>query len=208
MVNWIRVSCASLCRIEHQDRFLLLLNMNRRSRGIYVLSPLGGAIRLFDSTRLEEFSAVPEDPAQNDLRVTLPYEMLPAFSDWFYSGEGRERSPFRELQEELVIESHLLPALDLTDIEWRHVWTVEEEAFTMRRGQTGLLTHYYLEIYEVKFLTAATLGPLLTAPPESGAVWVTADQIGACSILPLMIDGDAHDARVNGQIILHPPNAR
>lgn len=206
MVNWIRVSCASLCRIEHQGRFLLLLNYNRRARGIYVLSPIGGAIRVFDPNRLETFGAIPEDPTQNDLRVTMPYDMLPAFGDWFYSGLDRERSPFRELHEELVGESCLLPALEPTDIEWRHIWTAEEEAFTMRRGQTGLLTHYYLEIYEVKFLTAATLGPLLAAPSESGAVWVTADQINQCSILPMEIDGESHEARINGQLILRPPN--
>jgi hypothetical protein len=208
MLNQIRVSCACLCRIEHQGRFLLLLNNNRRSRGIYVLSPIGGAISLYDGARLHEFDAVPEDTTVNDLRMTMPYEMLPSFGDWFYSGQGRERSPFRELQEELVTESRLLPALAPEDVEWRYLWTVEEESFTMRRGQTGLLTHYYLEIYEVKFLTAAALGPLLAAPSDSGAVWVTVEQISASSVMPLLVDGEPHNAQVNGQVILRPPTQK
>jgi len=107
----IRVSCASLCRIEHEGWFLLLLNADRRRRGLYVLSPVGGALSITGYDRLASFAAIFETPQNDDLRLTLPRAKLPDFREWFYSGQGRERSPFRELREELVDETKLLPTL-------------------------------------------------------------------------------------------------
>ncbi|NDJ78420.1 MAG: hypothetical protein GYB65_19395 [Chloroflexi bacterium] len=199
----IRVSCACLCRIEHQGRYLLLLNANRLQRKLYVLSPIGGALELYDLDRLVDFEARPEDPASSDLRLMLPEDKLPAFAEWFYAGEGRERSPLREMQEELVNESRLLPSLEPEQLAYDHLWTVEEQTFTMRRGQTGVLTHYFLEIYAVRFLAAAALGPLLALAPDSGATWVTAEQIDAASYLPVQVNGEQHQARVNGYYLLH-----
>jgi len=204
MLERIRVSCATLCRIEHGGRYLLLLNANRREKGIYILSPIGGALMYHDRDRLDEFSAVPEDPAKTDLRLTMPVTMIPAFREWFYSGQGRELSPYRELHEELVCESQLLPALEPDDVECHYLWTVEEKTFTMRQGQTGMLTHYFLEIYEVLFKSSAALGPLLAPPSESGAVWVTAEQIEQRVTLSLPIDGQDRNTTVNGYLLLHP----
>lgn len=202
----IRVSCASLCRIEHQGRYLLLLNSNRRGKGIYILSPIGGALVYYNPARLADFDAIPEDPISSDLRLSLPLARLDAFRRWFASGQERERSPFRELYEELVAESRLLPALTPDDVDWRRLWTVEEEALTDREGQTGLLTHYFLEIYGVRFKTAATLGPLLAAPPDSGVAWVTARQIEERGALSIYVDGAQREARINGTLLLAPPD--
>jgi hypothetical protein len=199
------VSCAALCRIEHVGRFLLMLNSNRREKGVYVLSPIGGALRLVDPLRLVEFDAIPEDSNSADLRLTLRAALLPDFRTWFSGGEGRERSPFRELHEELVTESGLLRVLTPEDVTCTYLWTVEEEAFTDRQGQTGLLTHYFLEIYDVKFNTAAALGPLLVASEESGAVWLPAEQINQQDTIQLGVDGALREVRLNGQIVLHPP---
>jgi hypothetical protein len=201
----IRVSCASLCRIEHQGRYLLLLNSNRRGKGIYILSPIGGALAYYNPARLADFDAIPEDPTGSDLRLSLPLDRLDAFRQWFASGHERERSPFRELHEELVTESGLLPALTPDDVDWWHLWTVEEESLTQRQGQTGLLTHYFLEIFGVKFKTAATLGPLLAAPPDTGVAWVTAQQIEARGTLTIDVDGALREARINGMLLLAPP---
>jgi hypothetical protein len=201
----IRVSCATLCRIEHRARFLLLLNANRRQKGTYQLGPIGGALRLLDVDRLAEFRARPETSGSDDLRLTLPRRHLDAFRVWFATGEGRERSPFRELHEELVSEAGLLPALREEEVECRYLWTVEEEALTDRRGQTGLLTHYFLEIYDVRFKTSRALGPLLAAPAESGAVWLTAEQITQQRVIELEIDGTCRDVRIRGELVLRPP---
>jgi hypothetical protein len=204
----IRVSCASLCRIEHLDRFLLLLNANRREKGLYRLGPIGGALQVFDVGHLKRFNASLENPASGDLRLTLPVSALPVFRDWFYTGEGRERSPFRELREELVGESRLLAALRPEDVDARYLWTTEEESFTDRRGQTGLFTHYFMEIYDVKFKTSAALGSLLSAPPNSGAVWLTAAQIRHQTTIQLTIDGATREVRIRGKLLIErPPDA-
>ncbi|MBN1681464.1 MAG: hypothetical protein JW966_14380 [Anaerolineae bacterium] len=205
MSDLIRVSCASLCRIEQDGCLFLLLNTNRRRKGIYTLSPLGGALTLDDPSQLDAFGATPEDPASHDLRFTLSRVSLPAFSAWFYNAAGRERSPFRELQEELVSESGLLDALSPADVTWRYLWTVEEETFTARQGQTGWLTHYFLEIYACTFTNPAVVNALRSVPPASGAAWVAADVVRGRGTLVMDIDGARRDVRVNGYLLLEPP---
>jgi len=164
MPDRIRVSCASLCRIEHEGWFLLLLNADRRQRGLYVLSPIGGALSITAYDRLAPFAAILETPQNDDLRLTLPRAKLPHFREWFYSGQGRERSPFRELREELVDEASLLPALEPEDVTWEHLWTAEEEAqacevdarfqseeWLNQRGglrQTGIKIHQDVRVVE------------------------------------------------------------
>jgi len=205
MTGWIRISCAALCRIEHQGKYLLLINANRRLKGTYQLGPIGGALTLYDRDRLREFEAAPENADKPDLRLTLPRRRLTAFRDWFYTGEGRERTPYRELREELVSESGLLPSLRPQDVSCRPLWTVEEESMTDRMGQTGLLTHYFLEVYDVKFKTGAALGPLLAAPPSSGAIWLTAEQIDRQRAVQMEVDGQCRDVRIRAGTVLRPP---
>jgi len=202
----IRVSCASLCRIEHEGWFLLLLNADRRRRGLYVLSPVGGALSITAYDRLASFAAIFETPQNDDLRLTLPRAKLPDFREWFYSGQGRERSPFRELREELVDEAMLLPALAPEDVAWEHLWTAEEEAVTARGGQSGVFTHYFLEVFGVRFTNDAVLSALLAAPPESGARWVTREQIEEGAHVSLTVDGAERSVRVHGRAILRPPD--
>jgi hypothetical protein len=205
MENRIRISCAVLCRIEHEGRYLLLVNENRRRRGVYILSPIGGALIVESPAPLLEMGAAFEDPNSKDLRLSLPHGELDAFRVWFYRGEGRELTPFRELHEELVLESGLLPMLTAHDVEWQRLWTAEQEGFTGRLGQTGVLTHYFLEIYDVKFVTPRSLGLLLDLPPESGASWVSPDLIDNCGTIEMDLDGERRTVRINGQAVLHPP---
>lgn len=205
MPDRIRVSCASLCRIEHEGWFLLLLNADRRRSGLYILSPIGGALTITAYNRLASFAAILETPDNGDLRLSLPRAKLPLFREWFYSGQGRERSPFRELREELVEEAGLLPALAPDDVAWQHLWTAEEEGVTARGGQSGVFTHYFLEVFGVSFTNDNVLGTLLAAPPESGARWVTRNQIEDASSVTLPIDGAERSVRVFGRAILRPP---
>lgn len=205
MTSRIRVSCASLCRIEHEGWFLLLLNADRRRNGLYILAPIGGALTITAYDRLASFAAILETPENGDLRLSLPRARLPLFREWFYSGQGRERSPFRELREELVDETGLLPALAPDDVTWEHLWTVEEEGVTARGGQSGVFTHYFLEVFGVRFTNDAVLSALLAVPPESGARWVTRDQIEDASSILLPIDGAERSVRILGRAILRPP---
>lgn len=198
----IRVSCASLCRIKVGQRFLLLLNRNRRSKGIYQLSPIGGALEVTDLDFLALFGATPENPDEPDLRFTMPHRMLGTFRQWFYSGQGRETSPFRELYEELVAETGLLTGLTPNDITCTRLDTVERAENTNRRGKTGVFTHYFLEIYDITFSSHRALGRLLSAPPDSGACWLTAGQIVAGTPVELVVDGEKRPVTVRGSVIL------
>lgn len=208
MENRIRISCAVLCRIAHEGRYLLLINENRRRRGAYILSPIGGALTVSDPRPVLAMGAEFEDPNSGDLRLSLPHGALDAFRVWFYRGEGREQSPFRELYEELVLESGLLPVLTMRDVSWRRLWTAEQEGFTGRLGQTGVLTHYFLEIYDVTFTTPRALGMLLDLPPESGALWTSPELIDNCGPVEMDLDGERRTVRINGQAVLHPPHGR
>ena len=203
--QWIRVSCASLCRIEHGGRFLLLLNHNRLSKGLFILTPVGGALTFDDPRIPARFEATPEDPTEDDLRLQLPMARLSAFRDWFLARRERECSPFRELFEELVLESKLLTGLQPDDVVWDLLWTHEEETYTQRRGQTGLLTHYFLEIYRVRFQRLSVLGPLLTLPPDSGAAWLSDEQLRAREPVPMVVDGVERQVQVNGHLLVEPP---
>jgi hypothetical protein len=199
--EWIRVSCAALCRIEHNGRFLLLLNRNRREKGLYVLTPIGGALAVEDLNALERFSGIIESAESRDLRLVIPQEQLPAFREWFYAGVDRETSPYRELYEELVRETGLLAVLRPDQVLCEHLWTIEEDAFTQRHGYSGWLTHYFLEIYSIKFKSAAVLGPLLIAKPESGAVWVTREQLEHGGMIELTFDGEPRAVEVRGDVL-------
>jgi hypothetical protein len=198
----IRVSCASLCRIEVGRRFLLLLNHNRRSKGVYQLSPIGGALEVTDLAFLALFGAIPENPDAPDLRFTMPEQMLGTFRQWFFSGQGRETSPFRELYEELVTETGLLTDLKPDDVSFTRIDTIERAQTTNRRGKTGIFTHYFLEIYDVTFNRHHVLGHLLSAPADSGACWLTAAQIYEGKPLDLTVDGETRPVTVRASAIL------
>ena len=204
--KWLRVSCVALCRIEHSGRYLLLLNRNRRRKGLYVLSPIGGALLFTHPTALAAFGAVPEDPAAHELRILIPPHKLDAFREWFYRGVGRERSPWRELHEELVEESGLLNALAPHEVRIAYSHTVEQAQTTDRQGLTGWLTYYFLEIYDVTFLQPATLRALLSAPPESGALWVEEAQIRRRQTLRMVSDGAERTVQLKVQALLSTPN--
>lgn len=204
--DWIRVSCATLCRIAHPSLgYFLLVNRNRQQKGLYILSPIGGALEYEDESILARFNAHPEEPAAQELRLMMPVGQLPAFREWFYSGQGREASPFRELREELVYESKLLPELRAEDVRFTRLWTVERERMTDRRGHTGLLTHYFLEIYAVTFSREAVWGQLIAAPQAQGAMWLSEDQIAGEQPVTMFIDGEQRAVRVNARILLQPP---
>lgn len=200
--DWIRVSCAVLCRIKHLDRYLLLLNANRRQKGLYILSPVGGALAVDNPTIFQRWSAIPESPDGRDLRCLMPLVRLDEFRQWFIAGVERERSPFRELHEELVTESRLLTALEPDDVRFDFVRMREEEQLTQRSGQTGLLTHYFQEIYDITFTSWRVMGALLAAPLDSGALWVDEAQVRTGAALRMEIDQEERDVLVRASVLL------
>ena len=198
--NWLRVSCAALCRIPDADRYLLVLNHARRQQGDYVLAPLGGALAFTDAEPLMALGARLEDPASYDLRLYLPDEALADFRAWFAGGEGRERSPYRELHEELVDETRVLAALSPQDVAISRLRTVERQEQTSRFGAGGPLTHYFLELYEVRFVREALYTALRQLQAGSGLVWLTQAQI-AVGAWPMIVDGQLRHVSVRASVL-------
>lgn len=104
--NKVRVSAAYLYRIRVDGKFLLI----RGGRFPTQFQPVGGVFKVAATGRgkLVELGAaddnlIPLDTASaDDLRIRLEGCRLVSFLKWFESGQGRETSPWREFQEELV----------------------------------------------------------------------------------------------------------
>ena len=142
----IRVSCAALCRIEIDGKFLLEINKNRGD----VLTPIGGALEFDEEARpfLETLGA--EFEKGNDLRLTLLSRSLADFEAWFAERKQREVDPLRELREELLSEHGLDPTIDIDKWNWQLLWTSKDETKTTRKGAEGALSRYCFEVYDIQ----------------------------------------------------------
>ena len=121
--NTIRVSCASLARIEIGDKYLLLLNKRRAARGEYTYSPIGGGLE-FKKDALPFLSTFTEKYEKgNDLRLFINRDSLDAFTKWFKSSKDREVGIDRELVEEFVDEEKFFESLTSSDYESVYVKT-------------------------------------------------------------------------------------
>lgn len=177
MIGKLRVSCASLCRIQdEQGRYLLALNQNRLLAGRRVLMALGGALQYDDPGLPARFEADLENAAFPELRMYMPPHSLAPFREWFVARQGRETSPYRELREELVDELGALDDLRPQEVHTAYIMTLAGSRITDRPGAEGEVTHYWLEIFEVEF-AAAPCARLRAEPP--GLRWVTVDEIRA-----------------------------
>ncbi len=111
----IRVSCASLVKMKvnvgDNIKYFLLINWERKKEGNISLSPIGGGLKIKNVNILKGYDAVSEKPESLDLRFTMPIARLDKFREWFYLRDAlnREISPINEIEEELVLESRLLP---------------------------------------------------------------------------------------------------
>jgi hypothetical protein len=177
VIDKVRVSCGGLCRVPHpvDGRLLLGLNRNALKRGVRVLKPLGGALAYHALP--PDLNATPENPSKRELRLFLPEPQVEPFAAWFATRQDRETSPFRELREELVGEHQVLPALSPSDVTITYERTVRAQRLSDRIGATGVLTHSFQEVYTVRLAAPDVRERLLSAPPESGLLWVSEDQI-------------------------------
>ncbi|MEV7312739.1 hypothetical protein AB0N56_07365 [Streptomyces microflavus] len=109
----IRVSTSYLFRIVIDGKYLLI----RGSRYPNQFQPVGGVHKVSPqgSTSLSAMGVtgddlIPVDPGSDgDIRVRVPGGDIVRFFRWFESREGREDSPWREFQEELLAAG-ILPA--------------------------------------------------------------------------------------------------
>ena len=199
----VRVSCASLCRIQIDDQFLLLLNKNRRQKGIYQLSPVGGAILVNDWGVVKDLNLNfnPENPANHDLRLFVPSAQLDIFRKWFYTRQGREIDPFREVYEELVDESQALFDLKRQDVKIRFLNFREDSKQTLRKGMTGEFTQYFFEIFEVKFDALDILLRLKAPPPSAGIILLSDAEVRAQTPLRRYFDGAERTIAVQAEYL-------
>lgn len=106
----IRVSTSYLFRIKIDDKYLLI-----RGRRFPQFQPVGGVHKVTAQGSGEllamgvtDDDLVPFDSSsRGDLRVRVPGRRIARFFTWFNSRQGREDSPWREFQEELVASSIL-----------------------------------------------------------------------------------------------------
>lgn len=192
-----RVSCAALCRFMVDDRYLLILNKNRRQKGIYELSPVGGALMFYNSAFMESLGVKLENPEVHDLRFEIDPARLSTFREWFYQRKERETDPYREISEELTHEAGVLYDLRREDLDIRFLHIHEDQKPTERQGQTGLFTHYFLEIFEVKVLSESVKFRLNRAKPSSGVLLVSEIVAQAARPIELNIDGAVRTIKLN-----------
>ena len=142
----IRISCAALCRIEIDSKFLLEINKNRGD----ILTPIGGALEFHEESRPFLQTLGGEFQKGMDLRLMLPSDHLHRFREWFIRKEGRETDPLRELREELIEEHGVLPTWPAEEPACSFLKLVELEETSTRGDQQGVLTHYFYEIFAVR----------------------------------------------------------
>jgi hypothetical protein len=186
----VRVSCGILCRIQLDGKYLLLLNENNRIKGKYSLTPVGGALEVEDWKYLSAFDYFPEKADSKDLRIQLNANQLDDFRQWFYTRQQRERHPLRELYEELVLESQILPNLRRDDFTTHFLRIIEDSRQTSRHGQTGLWTHYFHEIHEVTFTANDLVLLLKSATPQMGVLFLDEATIRAGQSIPMFVDNE------------------
>jgi hypothetical protein len=197
----IRVSTSYLFRILIDGKYLLI----RGSRYMHQFQPVGGVHKVspqgsstLSAMGVTDDDLIPVDPARyGDIRVRVPGRKIAKFFRWFDSRQGREDSPWREFQEELVAAG-----------------IVSRENFPyimhnyLRREVDPVRYSEYADSLEILVADIYELVPTqdqenelrrLAASNHPNLVWVTAQQIrrrGATSGQPQSIDIAAHARRV------------
>lgn len=122
----IRVSISGLFRIYVDGKYLLVKGNRIKDQ----FQPVGGVFkRLPKSTHhlaelgvLDDDKVLIDDESRDDLRIRVPFEVLPKFLEWYRKGSGREITPEREFREELL-ETNILPRENFKYIYYEHFKT-------------------------------------------------------------------------------------
>ncbi|MFE4593358.1 SMODS-associated NUDIX domain-containing protein [Streptomyces laurentii] len=197
----IRVSTSYLFRIFVDGRYLLI----RGSRYAHQFQPVGGVHKVspqgssaLSVMGVTDDDLIPVDPASyGDVRVRVPGKMITKFFRWFESREGREDSPWREFQEELVATGIV------SNSNFPHI--IHNY---LRREVDAIRYSEYADSLEILVADIYELVPnqdqenelrQLAASGHPDLVWVSAQQIrrrGATPGQPQTIEIAAHARRV------------
>ncbi|MGW0409972.1 SMODS-associated NUDIX domain-containing protein [Streptomyces collinus] len=197
----IRVSTSYLFRIVIDGKYLLIRgsrypNQFQPVGGVHKVSPQGSAA--LSAMGVVGDDLIPVDPSSDgDIRVRVPGRNIVQFFRWFDSREGREDSPWREFQEELLA-SGILSADIFPHIMHNYV----------RREVDKIRYSPWADSLEI---LVADVYELVPTPEQAGAlrqiaqaghpdlVWVTPSQIqrrGATPGQPHSVEVAAHSARL------------
>ncbi|MER6678376.1 hypothetical protein [Streptomyces sp. NPDC000983] len=182
----VRVSVASLLRIQDDDRHLLVHSPYRPNS----YGPLGGVLKYHPSARpdldrlgFREDGRV-DQRMRSDLRGFLPARALPRFSRWLDAERDREtalEAVRRELAEELTEIGHPELTPDIARLRFAHVRHVLEGPLKVP-GRAFRQIRFF-DVFDLHLDTpeAITLREALLAlaadPDDVGAVLVTAEDI-------------------------------
>ncbi|RCW69442.1 patatin-like phospholipase family protein [Pseudorhodoferax soli] len=188
----IRFSISALVRIEVDGHFLLT-----KGNRIEQFQPVGGVLKTFSTAHgklgnlgVKADSKIPIDQdSRDDLRVFVPRRSIEAFIQWYLEGRGRETSPWREFNEELVetgvlsSENFRAPAFD----------------YVGRRVE-GIRWTQHFQCYEVLIAEVFALVPTLRQIEELNALRGHIDTPGVMWASPALIRALGYDAASQRQL--------
>ena len=180
----IRVSCASLLKLENESKYLLIKNKLRPN----YYSPIGGAIRYstsaisflnsIDFQHDGNHSQIKDNKLKRDVRGFISAKNLFKFIDWYSLGKDREEnSLYREISEELT-EIGLGKLLKHTkEIEFNFLKEITETPKSVSGKK--FLQFRILRVYEIssdyKYLD--DLKTAIINENNDSLIWVTFDEI-------------------------------
>lgn len=197
----VRVSTAYLFKIHIDGEYLLIRGSRYRNQfqpvgGVHKVSPQGNAV--LSSMGVTDDDLIPLDSVSyGDLRVRVPGKQLSRFFRWFSSRSGREDSPWREFQEELLATG-ILTATDFPHIMHNY----------LRRDVDPIRFSEWAEAFEILVADVYELVPdpqqetelrRLAATGHPDVAWATAQQIKRRGAIPgqaQRIEIAAHSQRV------------
>ncbi|MBW3004025.1 hypothetical protein KY328_05760 [Candidatus Woesearchaeota archaeon] len=145
----VRVSCSGYAYMNIDDKSVGHYSRSKleRTPPKWFMGPFGGKHIHNDSADAFMRSLrVRYESAQRQLNLWLPETYVERFAEWFYSRDGREVIPLRELGEELVDEERVF--------SHRNTPFTLDKGFTLRklteRAGGGPPTFYFFDIYRMQ----------------------------------------------------------
>jgi len=188
----IRFSISALVRIEVDGQFLLT-----KGNRIDQFQPVGGVLKTFSTAHaklgnlgVKADSKIPIDQdSRDDLRVFVPRRSIEAFLKWYLEGRGRETSPWREFNEELV-EAGVLNAENFRAPAFDYIG----------RRVEGIRWTQYFQCYEVLIAEVFALVPTLKESEELKVLRGHSDTPSVMWASPALIRALGYDAASQRQL--------
>jgi hypothetical protein len=197
----IRVSTSYLFKIYVDGKYLLIRGSRYRTQfqpvgGVHKVSPQGNAT--LSAMGVTDDDLIPLDSVRyGDLRVRVPGKNIFQFFRWFDSRQGREDSPWREFQEELLATG-ILPLDKFPHI--MHNYLGREVDRIRYSPWAESLEILVADVYElVPNQEQEDAFRQLAAAGHPDIVWVSSQQIkrrGAITGQPQTIEISAHSQRI------------